>query len=330
VRIGRPELHRVSGFAVEEARRLRARLRRAHGLAETKPSDGPFDRDALLRAAIAADGRVVHVARKRGQSVAFSNGGTELELARESAVRNARDVEAIVVLDTRAFGAGKATRLLVTCGAAIPLAWIARAGLGDDRLGAVRLEGGRVRAAVERVYAERTVATRDEVPTGEVARLAIAELFTRGSLFRGSGTLAATRDRLVLRALAAKLALRGHPAGVASVAPVPGVEAWVAARLVELGVESGDDLALLSPKDLLAEDVPYESRVVLEKEFPRVVSVGDAVYEADYDLDAGQVMLRMVKGSRKDPPPLGYLPRFAGLRICVDTPRGVTVLRARG
>jgi ATP-dependent helicase HrpB len=328
VRIGRPSTHGVSAFAVDEARRARLRLRRAHGLPDAPLRDGPFDRDALVRTAMAADPRVVHVARPRGRDVAFSNGGTELDLARESAVQNVRDVEALVVFDARAFGAGKATRLLVTCAAAVPLAWIARAGLGRDQLGAVRLESGRVMAKVERIYARRVVATRDEVPTGDVARAAIAELFARGSLFKDAR--AKTGERLARRSLAAKLATRGHPAGVASAAPIPDLETWVALRLVALGVESGDDLAMLSPADLLADDLPFESRAALDKEFPSVVSVGDATYAADYDVDAGQVMLRMTRGSRRDPPPLGYLPRFAGLRICVDSPRGITTLRSRG
>jgi hypothetical protein len=41
-------------------------------------------------------------------------------------------------------------------------------------------------------------------------------------------------------------------------------------------------------------------------------------------------MLRRVKGSREGAPPLQYLPRFAGLRICVDGPRGVQIVRERG
>jgi len=328
VRVGRSDVHHASAFVLDEARRIRARLRALCGLPEAAPRDTPLDREALARAAIAADPRVVHVARPRGHDVAFSNGGTELELARESAVRNLRDVDAIVVLDARGFGAGKGARTLVTCAMAIPVAWIARARLGRDRLGAVHVESGRVLANVEHVYAKRVVATRDEVPTGDVARAAIGALILRGSLFRDA--LTTTRDRLALRALAAKLAERGHPAGVPSPSPVPSLDEWVAARIVELGVESGDDLALLSASDFIAADVPFESRAALEKEFPLVVSVGDATYTAAYDLDRAQVLLTMVKGSRRDPPPLTYLPRFAGLRICVDGPRGVAVLRERG
>ncbi len=204
---------------------------------------------------------------------------------------------------------------------------MAHTGLGHDRLSAVRLESGRVLASVERVYAKRVIATRDEVPQGEVARAAIAQLFLRGSLFRG--TLKTTQSRLALTSLAAQLATRGHRAGVASSTPVPALEDWVLARLLELGVESGDDLALLSPTDLIPRELPYESLSLLEREFPVRVSVGDATYEAEYDLDRRQVLLRMTQGNRRDPPPLAYLPRFEGLRICVGGSRGITTLRDR-
>ena len=132
-----------------------------------------------------------------------------------------------------------------------------------------------------------------------------------------------------MRALAADLAVRGHPAGLAPSAPIPDLATWVSDRVSSLGVESGEDLAVLSAKDLTAEDLPFEIRSMIEREFPTVVSVGDAVYRAEYDLPHGKVVLRMTKGTRKDPPPLSYLPRFTGLAISLDTPRGVTVLRAR-
>ena len=335
VRIGRADLHQVSSFALDEARRIRARLRAVHRLETAGRGDGnedaEVDRDALVRMAIAADWRVVHVARKRGRDVAFSNGGTELELARESAVQNARDVEAVVVFASRAFGAGRASRLLITCGTPVTMASLARLAprLGEDRLASVHVESGRVLAKVERVYAERVIATREEVPTGEVAREAIAQLFLRGSIFRG-GALATTRERLAMRTLAGQLAKRGHQAGVPWEEPPPTIEQWVAKRLRDLGVESGDDLAMLSASDLTVPELPFESRSLLEREFPLVVDVGDAIYQADYDLERSQVMLRKVKGSRVTAPPLAYLPRFAGLRICVDGPRGVSVVREHG
>ena len=87
---------------------------------------------------------------------------------------------------------------------------------------------------------------------------------------------------------------------------------------------------MLSAVDLTIADVPFEVRSGLDKEFPLGVDVGDARYEAIYDLDRNQVILRRVKGNREGPPPLAYLPRFPGLRILVDGPRGTQIVRERG
>ncbi|MBK8692295.1 MAG: hypothetical protein IPN17_08315 [Deltaproteobacteria bacterium] len=322
MREGREREDGLSYMALGEARRIRARLRRAHGLGSA-PTGAPIDREALVRTAIAADPRSVHVARVRGRSVAFSNGGTELELARESLAQRVKDLDAIVVFESRALGVGQDARVLVTCASPVPLATVARAGLGRDRLDRVQLERGVIVAHVERVYANRVIATREETPSGELAREAIATLFLRGSLFKQA--LPVTRDRLALSRLSVKL---GHAAELApSTRSGPTIEAWVAARLVELGVEGGDDLALLSSDDLLAPEVPSWVRDKVEHDHPRTVSMGNAMYEADYDLDRRRVTLRLVRGSRRDAPPLQYLPRFAGLGIVVEGPRGATVLR---
>ena len=99
------------------------------------------------------------------------------------------------------------------------------------------------------------------------------------------------------------------------------------AKLVALGVETSDDLALLSAGDLVPPELPFEVRATLEREFPLTVNAGDAVYEATYDLERGQVTLRTTKGGGSTLPPLSYLPRFEGLRICIDGPRGIAILR---
>ncbi len=329
LRAERPEDLGVSMIAVREARQSRARLRRIEGLPDA-PSPATFARDALIRAAITADPRVAHVARPRGRETYLSNGGTEIELARGSALRRLPSIDAVVVLDTRALGSsgghrpGKETRVLVTCGMSVPLSVLDRAGLGEERLGAVSLVGRRVVASLERVFAQRVLSVREDVPRGLVAREAMVALLARGSLFKSA--IATTRERLERLALAARLHAQGHPAGVAPDAPSHDLEPWLLARLEALGVESGEDLALLSESDVLAPELPYESRVILDKEMPATVTVGDATYRARYDLAKREVVLEMVKGSRKDPPPLQYLPTFPGLRILVSSPRGTAVL----
>ena len=63
----------------------------------------------------------------------------------------------------------------------------------------------------------------------------------------------------------------------------PPLENWLRLRLEELGVESGDDLALLTSEDLLPDELPFHLRGTLDKEFPLRVDLGDSLYEAVYD-----------------------------------------------
>lgn len=325
IRAERPSQHDASELVVREARLSRSRLRRLEGLPDVAPKPGAFDRETVIRACIEADPRNVYIARKRGM---FSNGGTEVALARESAAEQLREVEAVIALEIRGFGEGRDARGVITCAMPIPLHALARAGLGRDRLGKVRVERGRVTATLERVYAKRVIAEREETPQGALARDAVVDLLLRGSLFREA--VATSRTRLVRRALAQKLAARSHPALTATQEPIPNLETYLRERVQTLGVESGDDVALLSASDFITADLPYESRSALDDTYPAKVSVGDATYDAEYDLDQNQVLLKMVKGSRRDPPPLAYLPKFTGLRICVEGPRGIAVVRERG
>jgi len=243
-------------------------------------------------------------------------------------VNNVKELEAILALDSRAFGSGREARVLVTCAMAIPIAVLVRAGLGSDRLAAVQLDRKRVVASIETVFANRVLATREEVPQGELARSALVTLLQRGSLFREA--VATTRDRLAHAAVAAWLAARGHAAGVTRATPVPVLDAWLLARVATLGVESGEDLALLSANDFLEPELPYESRSTIESDYPLTINVGDASYRAEYQLERNQVTLHRTKGSRTEAPSLAYLPKLPGLRICIEGPTGITVVRARG
>jgi ATP-dependent helicase HrpB len=325
LRAERPSDHGASTFVLAEARQNRARLRRLSRLPDVEPVPARVDRDALVQACIEADPRMVYVARKRGM---FSNGGTEVALGRESAAHNVRELEAVIALEVRGFGEGRDALGVITCAMPIAIHVLARAGLGRDRLCGVQLERGKLTAKIERVYAKRVIAEREETPVGAIAREAVVTLLLRGSLFRDA--VATTRARLTRLALAAKLAERGHPAMSVNTAPIPNLEAYLRDRVETLGVESGDDVALLSAADFVVADLPYESRSALDDAYPAKVDVGDASYEAEYDLDRNQVVLKRLKGSRRDPPPLAYLPKFPGLRICVEGPRGFSIVRERG
>jgi ATP-dependent helicase HrpB len=216
---------------------------------------------------------------------------------------------------------------LVTCAMAVPLSTLARAGLGHDRLAAVKLDRRRMVAQIERVFANKVLVEREETPQGQLARDALVQLLLRGSLFRDA--VASTRVQLTRNALAAWLATRGHPAGIKLEGAGATLEEWLRAKVESLGVESGDDLALLSASDFTAPALPYETSSAIDGDYPQTVSLGDASYRAEYDLTQSQVTLYLVKGSRTEPPPLSYLPKFPGLRVSAESRRGITVLRVR-
>jgi ATP-dependent helicase HrpB len=328
VRMGDPAVHRLSPFALAEARADARRLRRAFSLQDRVDPDRPVDRPALARTAVAADARAVHVARRRKKHVAFSNGGTEIELARESAAATQENLEALCVLDSRALTDRRGgTRVVATCVMPVSCSWLHSEGLGHDRVASVERREGRLVATIERVYARRVLGQREEEPEGAMARLAIRELFLRGSVFPGA--LRRSRDHLSRRALASRLSesALGLEIDLGQAVPSPpSLEEWALSRLEELGVESGDDLELLSEDDLVADDVPFEIRHILDREFPRTVDLGDAGYEVRYDLDRRQVVLTMVRGNRKKPPPRSYLPKFHGFRVCIEAGGSMHVL----
>jgi ATP-dependent helicase HrpB len=321
LRANKPADHGAAGYVIQEARAMRTRLRRLERLPDTAPVPASIDREALIQAIVSADPKSAYVARTRAGY--FSNGEAEIALARESAARRQRKLEALLALETRGFGSGRDAHVLVTCAMPVPLFVLARAGLGEERISATRHEKNRVIVQLERVYGNQILETREDVPKGDFARAALVELLARGSLF--SAAIRETRERLARSALLAHTQARMQPAAAAI-----DFDSWLRERVATLGVESGEDLALLSASDFSVPEIPYEQRARLDSDYPTTVSVGDATYRAEYELERNQVVLHLIRGQRKDPPPLSYLPKFPGLRVCLQGRSGPALLRERG
>ncbi len=326
VRMGDARRHALSAFALREARANAKRLHRAFGTKPPADADARIDRRRLAETAMAADPRMVHVARRRKRRVAWSNGGTEIELGRESAAQGRLseekkdEVEAIVVLGTHALGLGRRdAKVLATSVMPVPLPWLVGAGLGRDRLAGVTYEKRKIQVRIERVYAKKVIDTREDVPHGAMAREAIRDLVLRGKLFKKARAISA--ERIVATALAGHLGL--SVGGTAST----DYSEWLLEHLEGLGVEASGDLALLSLDDVTFPDVPFEVRHVLDQEYPREVTTGDATYRVEYDVPKRRVLLHMFKGTRKKPPPRSWLPRFEGFRITIEAGGTMHALR---
>ena len=89
----------------------------------------------------------------------------------------------------------------------------------------------------------------------------------------------------------------------------------MASRLETLGIESGDDLTLLSEEDLVAPELPQSLQHRIDRTFPPRIDLPEAAYEVDYDLDRREVLLTQVEGKKTRVPPLSLLPAFTGFRI---------------
>lgn len=316
VRQGEPGRHGLSRSALVEARASRRRLRKAFFL-PSKPNEVRIDRSRIARAALRSDPRCAYVARRRRGRVFWSNGGTEIELGRQSAVRE-DEAEAIAVLGIAAVGVGyRQQRIFATCAVGLKLGDLAEARLGRERVRRAERKGDTAVALIECVYAGRVVDQREEEPAGELARQAIASLLLEGRLYPEE--ISAARERLADAALLSRL----HRFGCVPDELVPDsnirhdqdIEGWVEKRIEEIGVERGSDLQLLTPKDFEVPELPEHARQWLVREFPRSLSLGDAEYSIEYDLGAREATLVLLSGRRKEPPARVLLPGLPGFRV---------------
>ncbi|MGK0358486.1 MAG: ATP-dependent helicase HrpB [Bradymonadia bacterium] len=331
VRRGDIDAHRLRAFTVQEARRVVRRLRRAFGLKGR--SQGAVDRRALALCALAADRRLAHVARRRNKRVAWSNGGTELNLGRDSALGSLLDtpegkgVEAALIFSSRAVGKDeRQTELLATCVMPVPMPWLVAANIGRPQVRAARRKRGRqgatIVATVDQVHAGKVIASHEAEPKGEAARAALVKLLSEGRLFKEQ--IVETRDRLEAQALHARLneTLSGQP-------PPPDFDSWLTARVDALGFEAGRDLALLSPEDFAVDGLSDYDRAELDRLYPRSLDYGGSSFTVTYDLRRRAVTLTRSQGTLKTPPPLTYLPSFRGFKIVCQIRNITKILRER-
>ena len=307
----------VDGFALKEARRTRERLRKGWGLNNQPPRPAKLDRRALALTLLRADPRRAYLPRRHGRSVSWSNGGTEVSLGRNSLV-NAEGTEALVALSSRAIERGHRDRQeLITAAIPVPLAWLRAAGLGRRVVGKATLVKGQVRVSVERRHAGKVLETTEEVPKGADLILAIAQLIQQNRLFKGAW--AALTERCADRALWARLQ---------DAAAEPSAEEWLPERLTALGLQDASELKLLELNDLMPPELPWDAQDTLTRRFPRALDVADGTYRLEYEPEKRRLRVVKLKGRRREPPPLSWLPTLPGWRIVfIDGNRQIPLRR---
>jgi hypothetical protein len=87
------------------------------------------------------------------------------------------------------------------------------------------------------------------------------------------------------------------------------------ARLEALGLASGDELPLLSADDLLPDPLDPWHAEQLERSHPRTLQLPDAHYRLHYHPGRRLLELEQVRGKRKTPPPLRFVPTLPGWKV---------------
>lgn len=321
VRAGDPRRDDLDTKALDEARAAADRFRKL-GFGDRRWT-GAVPRRPLAELLLRVWPGCAHVRRDhKKHRTTWAAGGTEMELDGESAVRPA-DTEALIVLDSRAVAAQQhpGSGLLITAAMPVPVAWLAAAGLGEPRASRPELHDDVLLVTISQVYAGKVLATREDAPTGEVARVAIRDLALAGRIMKAQGLRAALEERYKLATLAAQ---------VAEEKPLLPLPDWLLARLTELGLEHGDDLALLSVDDLIPAPPSAAMAEELDRRFPRTLDTGEAKYDIEYQVAERTAIFHQVRGLRKDPPSLTHLPRLPGFRLFWEHKNRVQPIAGRG
>lgn len=306
VRNGNAGMHGLDSKILGEARAAAKRFRKL-GFGDTSWS-GEVPRRALAGLLLKAWPGCAHVRRaQKKRRFTWAAEGVEMELDGDSAVK-ANKTEAVVVLNSRAVASQqrRGSGLLITAAMPVPLAWLADAGIGEGRASKPTMRDGSLSVTVSQVYAGQILATREEPPTGESARLAIRDLVLAGEVMAEAGLLASLQKRFTLASLAAQLE------GSEALGPLP---KWLLGRLEDVGLESGDELAMLEPEDLMPTLPSTQSQALVGRRFPTSLNTGDARYDIEYLVAERKAILHQVSGARKQPPSQQHLPRVPGFRL---------------
>ncbi|WP_299493982.1 helicase-related protein [uncultured Shewanella sp.] len=93
------------------------------------------------------------------------------------------------------------------------------------------------------------------------------------------------------------------------------VKSHLKRKLLELGVESVDDLELLDESDLFFDGIPDWERDEFDSLYPQILILPELTLDVEYSPNNNCVTLLYVKGSRKRGPKRWELPRWSGWRI---------------
>lgn len=354
LRGGDVKRHRLHRNRLEETRKLASRLRGLVGASASSPLDddpipkvgAPIARLIAERRPLAAfvrRPRAERMAPKRGAGEPWGNGEDEVwlkpwrpsdENVPETEAGPISAPKAGVVLVTRwmanenARGVRGYGGMLVPCG----LEDLAAAKVGDLIIGDIKVDKGRrgtrprIFGTVARTFAGVTLETTEELLKGKELTVALGDLIAQARLF--PGVLPRAEQCLHTWRLGSALLPDIRDC------PFDSPKAWFEHAVQTLGVETQEDLELLSDDDLIPQlakvanlDDDEERR--LTADFPATWTDQGATYRVQYD--AARKVVRLVaegkKAMKAKDPPAALVPRFRNLPVEIQRASRVKRLR---
>lgn len=306
--------------ARKEARMLAEQIRAALGLESIKQASslGVSDHELRTRwllAVIKASPELAFIRREKRNS-ALGNGFSEVQIGRDSrfctelkSLNGNNSALAAVVFDQHSIaGKGsKQTLNLASCMAPVSLNLLMDAELGQERLADNKEQGQRHKVVVETVYAGRVIASRLKEVEGDQAIEAIVRSIKLGRQFKGlakqlENDIAAWNIWVALGKADKEAELLDF-------------DDYIHHQLIDLGVESYDDLQLIEAEDLLFDGIPEWEREEFDQLFPHKLVLPDLQLDVEYQAKRKLVILCYTKGGRKAGPKRWELPRWQGWKV---------------
>ena len=311
LRKGEPLEHGLQAAALGEARKIAAQLRETLSYPPLA-SNAAVNADGLARAIMRALPENVYVKRKRG----WGNGIREVGLAEGSFLK--KDVKAIIAVETISVtGKGRKVMNVVTCALPCSYQMIVIEGLGKRELISCRIKNDRLIGIVARVYAGQTIEVEEDLElTDDYAVEGAARLLLDKKLL--SDQMEKTLDDIDRWNLHCLLGGNGE-----TVNP----KDWLRGRLKETGFSKSEDVRLLMWEDLVFDRMDEEEKEDFDREYPRTFDLGDSFCRVEYDLKGKNITLVKLRGLRREPPNLNYLPSWKGWKIRFQDRQRIIVMR---
>ena len=289
--------------AIDEAVQIATHTRSVLNLPKVSAND-PLPRDALLSAIAKAYPSLIFVRREKRRQ-AMGNGISEIEIGSESCLPD--DAEAAIVLDQHSKpGKGLSKTInIATCLAPVSLTWVGEHNIGELSTTNPLLEDNSIFVMQQRSYAGRILHQNTVKVDSESVIPASTSLILSGKLLAPAG------KRIQSDIATYNLYSAIHQTGQTPV----DADQWLNNRLRQLGVQSAEDLALLSAEDLTFVDFPTWEKEKFEQTYPRKVKLANLHMTVQYDPKKKQVTLEKISGVRKNQPQRKELPLWAGWSI---------------